>query len=123
MSKNHVENQLAQLKFPNKDEFTDDHSILEHKKDRSKNKYVAIKDNHKLIDTSFQKFRRDTGCDVNYKANTIIETLIEKGFERIKTSGDRYIRIPKQKFEDLIKCASDDIPEVEMDDVDDGDDE
>ena len=113
MSKNHLENWLTQLTL--KDNYSD-HAILEHKKDRNKNEYIAIKENQKSIDASFQKFRRDTGCDVNYKANTIITTLIEKGFEQIKTNGDRYLRIPKAKFEELIKCASDDITEIDEND-------
>ena len=45
--------------------------------------------------------------------------LIYKGFERIKTNGAHYLRIEKDKFEEMIKNSNDDIPEVEMEDVDD----
>ena len=46
--------------------------------------------------------------------------LINKGFERIKTNGTHYLRIEKDKFEEMIKnSGDDDIPEVEMEDVDD----
>ena len=45
--------------------------------------------------------------------------LIYKGFEKIKTNGTHYLRIKKEKFEEMIKNSSEEIPEVEMEDVDD----
>ena len=72
-----------------------------------------------MINESFQKFRRDTGCEINYKATTLIDMLIYKGFQRIKSNGIRYLRIPKDKYDEMIKNSNDAIPEIEMDDVND----
>ena len=90
------------------------------KKDRQKNEYVAIKDNQQSINDSFQKYRRDAAININFKPSTIIDMLINKGFERIKTNGTLYLRIKKSEFEEMIKGSNDDgIEEVEMEDVDD----
>ena len=118
MDKNNFENWLAQLKIGNQEEFGD-HKILERKKDKQKNEYIAIQENQKMLNESFQKFRRDTCCEINYKATTLIDMLMHKRFERIKSNGIRYLRIPKDKFDEMIKNTNDDIPEIEMDDVDD----
>ena len=42
--------------------------------------------------------------------------LLAKGFERIKTSGTRYLRILADNFAKITKSCDDGIEEVEMED-------
>ena len=83
-------------------------SYQKEKRIDKKKEYVAIQENQKSINNSVQTFRRDVGCSINDKASTIIEMLIYKGFERIKTNGTHYLKIEKDKFEEMIKNSNDD---------------
>ena len=115
LNKSHFNTWLSQLKFVNQDE-TSEHHILERKKDKQKNEYVAIPNNQRLINESFRKYRRDFECETNYKPTTLIDMLLNKGFHAIKSNGTRYLRISKDEFEKLIKFDVDDIPEDDMED-------
>lgn len=79
--------------------------------------YTCIKNVKRDINSSYSKFIKETNSNNAFKCDSVIQSLIDKGFTQVKSNGINWLRIPTIEFEKLMK--PDDVEEIEFDDDED----
>jgi hypothetical protein len=121
MNKNSIESWLNELRY--EDDGGDEYSIPREyqilvRKTIRKVPYTCIKKTQRDIRSSYNHFMKEFSKDSSapaFKIDTVIDTLIRKGFEEVKSSGILWLRIETEKFKKLLDTTKESVKEVEFD--------
>ena len=90
-----------------------EYKILEKKKIKGI-EYTCIKNTKRDINISYSKFVKDSNANNAFKVDSVIQTLVDKGFTQIKSNGINWLRMLFSTFEKL-RESHEEIEEVEFD--------
>lgn len=114
-NKNSIDSWLNELRYIDDEEAPYEFKLLERKMIRGI-EYTCIKNTKRDLNNSYSKFIRDTNSNNAFKIDTVIQTLIDKGFTNIKSNGIYWLRMSFEKFEKM-RETSEEVEEVEFDDA------
>jgi hypothetical protein len=125
INKNSIESWLNELRYDDDvgEEFSipREYQILVRKTIR-KVPYTCIKKTQRDIRSSYNyfmnEFKKDSSAPA-FKIDTVIDTLVKKGFEEVKSNGILWLRIETAKFKKLLDTQKESVKEVEFDSDDD----
>lgn len=116
-NKNSIDSWLNELRYDDADE-SDEYIPNEYKllvKKRIKGiEYTCIKNVKREINKSYSYFVKETNASTTFKIDSIIQSLKDKGFKEIASSGIRWLRIETIIYEKLVDSL-DSLEEVEFD--------
>lgn len=125
LNKNSIESWLNELRYEdeNSEEFCipPEYKLLV-RKTIGKIPLTCIKKTQRDIRNSYNYFmneyKKDNSSAAAFKVDTIIETLIKKGFEEVKSNGILWLRIQTKDFEKLLDTQKETVKEEDFDQED-----